>query len=112
MRGKSWFVDDINKIPPFDKDGKPAYRAQVVQCSSGKPFVAFVMRFDEADKKALDAGAGASGAAGEGGMESRMELRKPGAPDSEWGKWPTEKWQVAKEFKCPDGSRGAKPVLP
>lgn len=30
--GKTWFVDDISKIPPFEKDGKTAYGITLVQC--------------------------------------------------------------------------------
>jgi hypothetical protein len=29
------FVDDVNRVPPFDHNGKPAYRAIVYQCNSG-----------------------------------------------------------------------------
>jgi len=32
--GKTFFVDDIEKIVPFDHDGKPGFRAMVYQCSS------------------------------------------------------------------------------
>ena len=37
--GKTWFSDDINKVPPFDKDGKQAVKAYVYECPGGKPFV-------------------------------------------------------------------------
>lgn len=84
---------------PFDKDGKPAYRAQVVQCKTGKPFVAFVMR----SGKGGDVGTGAEGS---------MEYRKPGAPDSDWGVWPSDKWKKATDVTCPDGSASGAPVLP
>jgi hypothetical protein len=29
------FVDDVNRVPPFDHNGKPAYLAIVLQCNGG-----------------------------------------------------------------------------
>lgn len=45
--GKTWFADDITKIPPFKTaDGKEAVLANVYSCKGGKePFVAFMMRY-------------------------------------------------------------------
>lgn len=40
--GKSCFVDDINKIAPFDRGGKPAYRAFVYRYGNGQPFVGYL----------------------------------------------------------------------
>ena len=31
--GQTWFADDATRVPPFDKDGKPAYRAA---CSAAR----------------------------------------------------------------------------
>ena len=44
--GKTYFADDINKIAPFQKDGKEAVKAYVFSCDNGKnPFVAYLERF-------------------------------------------------------------------
>ena len=40
--GKSFFKDDINKIPPFDHNGKQALRCDVFTDPSGKQFVGLV----------------------------------------------------------------------
>jgi hypothetical protein len=40
--GKTYFVDDINKVTPFDHNGKQAYRAFVYRFGAGKPFVAYM----------------------------------------------------------------------
>ena len=39
--GKTFFVDSATRLPPFDKDGKPAYRAHVFECG-GKRVVGFM----------------------------------------------------------------------
>lgn len=44
--GKTWFADDEKKLPPFDHNGKQAYRAYIYTCDGGKTkFVAFLSRF-------------------------------------------------------------------
>jgi hypothetical protein len=39
--GNTFFVDSAAKLPPFDKNGKPAYRAHVFECG-GKRVVGFM----------------------------------------------------------------------
>jgi hypothetical protein len=55
--GKTWFVDDSTKIPPFLKDGKEAVRAYVYRTKDGKEFVGLLERYSPAGKKMLDAAA-------------------------------------------------------
>lgn len=50
--GKTWFVDSASNIPPFDKDGKTAYRCSVYECD-GKQFVLEMQRYDEKSAQAL-----------------------------------------------------------
>ena len=45
--GQSYFRDDINKLFPFDHNGKQAYRAYVFQSGGGKPFVGYLERIDD-----------------------------------------------------------------
>src|SRR5690606_6194429 len=52
--GQSWFADDINKIPPFEKDGKAAVRVYVFRCGSGRPFAAYLQRYTPEGKKAIE----------------------------------------------------------
>lgn len=34
--GATWFADESSKIPPFDHDGKTAYRVVVYKCAGWK----------------------------------------------------------------------------
>jgi hypothetical protein len=51
--GASWFVDDANKVPPFDHKGKQAVRAYVYKCGD-KTFVNHMERFTPGAKKKLE----------------------------------------------------------
>ena len=53
--GATWFIDDNTRIPPFDHGGKPAYRAEVFECGTGKPFVAYLEKFTDAKKQQIQA---------------------------------------------------------
>jgi len=55
--GKTWFVDESTRIPPFMKDGKEAVRAHVYRTKDGTEFVGFLERYSPAGKKMLDAAA-------------------------------------------------------
>jgi hypothetical protein len=118
--GKTWFEDDISKIPPFDKDGKPAYKAHVFQCPGGEPFVAYLERYTEEGKKAMEA-AQKSNASNdpmlmmEDMQFTAIEIRKPGLGDPIKG-WVRQSSPIASkvmELKCPDGTtEGIEPVVP
>ena len=44
--GKTFFVDDIDKVAPFDRGGKEAVRAYVYTCDDGATkFVGFLERY-------------------------------------------------------------------
>ena len=45
--GQSYFRDDVNKLFPFDHNGKQAYRAYVFQTDGGKPFVGYLERIND-----------------------------------------------------------------
>src|SRR5262245_14730257 len=74
--GKSWFADDAGRFPPFEYQGKTAYRCRVWTCDDGKTkFVSHLERFTVEAKKKLEAmpsqDTGSS-------LESRMiEVKKP-----------------------------------
>lgn len=54
--GQTYFVEDIDKVPPFMHEGKEAVRAHVMQCGeTGKPFVGWLEKFTPEAKKKLDA---------------------------------------------------------
>ena len=85
--GKTWFVDSADKTPPFDHDGKPAYRVRLFSVDGGKkPFAGYLERYTpEAIKKIEAAKRGETEPKGrsvlsivEELMISGTEIRKPG----------------------------------
>ncbi len=83
------FKDDTAKLPPFDKDGKPAYRAYVFTTDGGKTrFVGYLERYTPEGKQLLEAVQ--SGQLAELSTDqinhrltqSGIEIKKPG--DAEW----------------------------
>src|SRR4051794_6634628 len=51
----SIFKDDINKIVPFDHNGKQASRADVFQGVEGKQFVGLVYRHTDSGRRQMEA---------------------------------------------------------
>lgn len=111
--GQTYFVDDIRKDPPFDKDGKVAVRAQVVRCGRDKPFVAFVERFTPEAKKYI----AEMEAKGKGSSVSRgdlsfngAEIKRPG--ETEWIKWSDRRVSEITTVHCPNADTVAVPLWP
>jgi len=52
--GKTFFKDDISKVPPFDHNGKQALRCDVFD-AGGKQFVGLVYRFTDTGKRDIAA---------------------------------------------------------
>ena len=105
--GKNWFADDAAKLPPFDHQGKPAYRARVYRCPHGKEFVSHLERYNDADKKRLEAAiANAEPGSAEFAIAlDELEVKKPGG--KEWvkvGKNPSARASAVRIPKCPEGS--------
>jgi hypothetical protein len=117
--GATWFEDDINKLAPFQHEGKTAYRVYVYQCADGEPFVSHLERYTEAAKKMIEQSRAKSG-----GLEdptiyeqismSGMEVKDPKTGDKGWVKQGNaEAAQKIIEPKCPDGTtNGLEPVVP
>jgi hypothetical protein len=91
--GQHWFLDDATKIPPFQHDGKTAYRAMVYQCKTdSKEFVARLERYSDADRQRIESlTSNKSGGSGHGPdttvvelpqILSRVEVKRPG--DANW----------------------------
>jgi hypothetical protein len=53
--GESWFIEDLSKVPPFTHDGKPAYRAMLFRCGTGKPFLGYLGKYPDAELKEVAA---------------------------------------------------------
>ena len=87
--GKTWFVDSSSNIPPYQKDGKTAYRCSVYDCN-GRQFVLEMQRYDEKSAKLLrDAQSAATGdgpsrksAMASASAQLGLQVKSPG--DAEW----------------------------
>lgn len=108
--GKSYFADDIGRIPPFDKDGKQACSAQVVRCGWGKPFVAFMERFTPQGLERLQKVDTRHTSAGDIARGGGAEIKTPGT--SEWINWMDPRSAQVTTIKCPDGKTSPMPVWP
>lgn len=99
--GKTRFVDDANKIPPFQKDGKPALRAVVFKCADGTEFVNHLERYPEKMHAELEKAGGPSRSM-QGAMSK--EIKRPG--DKAWVTMrDPARFSKVSQPKCPkDGS--------
>jgi hypothetical protein len=116
--GKSYFPDTIDKIPPFNtSDNKTAYGAQVIRCGKGEPFVAYVEKYTDEQKKKLE------------GMFSDPKLRSVALESTMGGQLPSTvknaktgdtgwvdpksvaQYEAIVQRKCPDGGT-PQPVYP
>jgi len=85
--GQTWFKDDLRKVPPFDHNGKPAYRCYLYSENGGKPIVAYLERYNDEAKKVVERLAQPGSQPDPLSMQTvmkGMEVKKPGAPDSDW----------------------------
>jgi hypothetical protein len=52
--GKTFFKDDVDKLPPFSHNGKQAYRCDVFEDGRGKQFVGLVYRYTESGRREME----------------------------------------------------------
>lgn len=113
------FADDATWIPPFDHDGKPAYRARVYRCPHGKQFVVYLERFNDTDRKRLQdaidqAKARNERLSGPDDFPKDIEVKRPG--DKEWIRMSaatSDRYVAIVTPVCPEGSiDGVEPVTP
>lgn len=105
--GRTWFPDDAGKLPPFDHQGKPAYRVRVFRCSHGKEFVSHLERYADADLKRMKALIDDEKTRSMEfiQLESGFEAKKPGAKG--WvkvGQQVSARTDAIRAPKCPEGS--------
>jgi hypothetical protein len=81
--GKSWFKFDARLFPPFDYNGKTAYRCRVWTCDDGKTkFVSHLERYAAPAKKKLE---GMTRQQQLDSLEIQMiEVKPPGTGDRGW----------------------------
>jgi hypothetical protein len=105
--GQSYFVDDINKVVPFDHDGSPAVMCMVFSCDGGSTkFVGYLEKYPPKVAKMLnDAQSNSNGPDKESLMmqyEGEMLVKKPGSGD-----WVNQmQHPEITDVKCPDGGTG------
>jgi hypothetical protein len=113
--GRTWFVDDASKVPPFEHRGKQAVRAFVFRCKDGVPFVDYLSRYSDAAKAKIAAMAAAFPKyVVVPGVDVPMESKKPG--DSTWVAEDPTKPEYGQYIRittpvCPDGSTDAPVVV-
>jgi hypothetical protein len=109
--GKTWFLDDASKIPPFDHNGAQAYRAVLFRCKTGTPFVAYLAKFSvkQTARMAEDA-ARNPGAPPRMQLMAPQDLKKPGGTN--WITFTTPTTTGYPAVNCPNGSGPAMLVFP
>jgi hypothetical protein len=131
--GKTYFSDSASKVPPFDKDGKPAVRAYVWKCEDGTLFVSHLERVSPESMKKIqelqkrgaevpDAEGKEATAEGKGGrppmgtgimaLMNDKEVKPVGTGDTGWVKMSSPEGRQVGVPKCPDGSISYQPVGP
>jgi hypothetical protein len=112
--GKTFFKDDIDKIAPFDHNGKQALRADVFKCADGHEFVGLVYRFTDMGRREMekfikDSPEDPEGALRVGIERRQMQVKKPSGNDKTWTSTNDESYidGLRATMKCPNG----KPAL-
>ena len=109
--GVSWFPDDADKVPPFQKDGRDAVRAVVFQCAGGQPFLGYLSRFTPDGKRVMEEAQKKGGrAANDPTLLETMEVKAPKSKD--WVRINDPKAQSVLQVKCPGGGGDAREVAP
>jgi hypothetical protein len=119
--GKTWFADDVAKLPPFNKDGKQAVRAYVFRSAKGTVFVNHLERFKPEARQAIEqaskpdpkqtTGPPKHLSAIQSAYTGGREVKRPG--DEKWiGTGNFRDAGQVMTVKCPDGSTDALPVEP
>jgi len=85
--GASWFVDDFDKVVPFDHNGSPAYRLMFYKCGdNGTPTPVFMERYPDAVGKKLSAMLAMPPEQRDGAqmmdIGNRVEVKRPG--EAKW----------------------------
>jgi hypothetical protein len=112
--GATWFPDDINKVAPFDHDGKEAVRCCVYKCSStGTVFAGYLEKYTKAMQSKITAAKSSnSGEPDTLDMDNGRLVKKPQSSD----KWvriesnnPKEEQeaQTIIDVKCKDDPNGS-----
>jgi hypothetical protein len=116
--GKTWFVADAEKLPPFQHDGKTAYRCYLFTTDGGKTkFVSHLERYTPQGKKQAEEHM-RKGVSGPLLMRrlgvSGMEIKRPLTGDTRWINQSDPGASSIMMPKAPDGTvlKDLQPVWP
>jgi hypothetical protein len=116
--GKTWFAADEGTLPPFQKDGKNAYRCFVFTCDDGATkFALFLQRYTSDAKARIEAERAKGDAADPDVMNKAQndgeQVKFPGTGDDDknWVKRSTPQGQAICKPACKTGGN-PKPVMP
>ena len=110
--GKSWFVDDMSRLAPFENEGKLAYRCYLYSCDGGTTkFVAYLERYTPEARQQLEDLVNAKRPPQPGAIEQLMtdgvEISQPNT--GHWIKATDPQAYSVRTPICPGGSR-SKPI--
>lgn len=101
--GKTYFIDDGARMPPFDHDGSPAVRCYVYQCKSGM-FVGYLEKYTDELLKNLNTPFDPKNRGPGGPVDFRDGTLVKKSGDKDWVKKYSARGQAIQKVQCPDGS--------
>ena len=115
--GQTRFVDDAQKISPFDKDGKQAVRVYIYSCDNKSTnFVAYLERLTPAAKKRIETARAATPNPNQPPtvdvdfIEAEgTEVKKPG--ETKWVKRNSVDGSKITSITCPDGKNDSLSIV-
>jgi hypothetical protein len=116
-RGKTWFADDVSKIPPFDYHGQPAYRARIFSCDGGSTkWCGYIERCNPEVKAKIDKSLAQGVPMNSLVMTAAaaIEVERSGGTDADWvPKSNTKAYNDVTTVPCPgDPNKYPMPVVP
>jgi hypothetical protein len=105
--GATYFSADVANIPPFQHEGKTAYRVKVYRCADGQERVAYLERYRESALKRIRDMDGGTIKQPIKALEyldnsGALEVKRPG--ETEWVRQNGPKYEEIVLPTCPDGS--------
>ena len=105
--GATYFSAEVTNIPPFQHEGKTAYRVKVYRCADGVERVAYLERYRESALKRIRDMDGGTIKQPIAALEyldasSALEVKRPG--ETEWVRQGSPKYEQLTTPSCPDGS--------
>jgi hypothetical protein len=107
--GKTTFVDEATKTPPFEHNGKEAVRVQMFRCGSTK-FIGYLGRYSRESLAALEKARHDPHFEPRAFASIRPDVKR--AMKGTWVSQGSAEGQKIRDVKCPDGKGEVEPVIP